>query len=101
MNYLIKLKFKKNKVGCLNGDSDELFFVVTVQGIEQIFLNIATGLIQMSGEELVTSLKIYDSDNYVASQTELNATDVGNTEIPSWSIDSIAHADSAKPHLCC
>ncbi|GLV39660.1 RabX1 [Carabus blaptoides fortunei] len=54
------------------------------QGIEQIFFNIAAGLIRLSGEDITTTLKIYDTDNPTAPASELNATDVGSTETASW-----------------
>lgn len=75
--------------------------LIIFQGIEQIFLNIAAGLIRLSGESMSTSLKIYDSDHPVGAPSELRATDVGKTEVPSWSIDSIAHGDTEKPYMCC
>lgn len=61
-------------------------------------------MIRMTGDDMAkTSLRVYETDEngITALTSELKATDVGKTETASWSIDSIAHADSLKPNMCC
>uniref|UniRef100_U5EU60 Putative rabx1 n=1 Tax=Corethrella appendiculata TaxID=1370023 RepID=U5EU60_9DIPT len=92
------------------------------QGIEQVFITIALGLIRLSGENVCTSLKRYESsDSLIASiSTQSNGMNgivqmgipvdsdsnvitngTGRLEMPSWSIDNVAHADSARAGWCC
>lgn len=68
-----------------------------------MFFHIALTLARLEGEDLAkTSLRVYETDeNGLIASSNLKATDVGKTETASWSIESIAHADSLKPNMCC
>ncbi|XP_058466209.1 uncharacterized protein LOC131439331 [Malaya genurostris] len=89
------------------------------QGIEQVFISIAVGLIKLSGEQICPSLKRYESsDSLVLSGYSSGMNGVvqmgipvdcdnvltdgtGRLETPSWSRDHIAHADNQHPGWCC
>uniref|UniRef100_A0A182JXR6 Rab-GAP TBC domain-containing protein n=1 Tax=Anopheles christyi TaxID=43041 RepID=A0A182JXR6_9DIPT len=85
-----------------------------LQGIEQVFISIAVGLIKLSGEDVCSSLKRYESnDSLVLSgySTRVNGVvqmgipvendsilsdGMGRLETPSWSRDHIAHGDEQR-----
>ncbi|XP_077298995.1 RAS oncogene family member RabX1 [Arctopsyche grandis] len=78
------------------------------QGIEQLFINVASDLLKTSGESINASMQSNDLDfpfedvlTPSADCSTLQATHIGKTETAPWSIDSIAHADSEKPYMCC
>uniref|UniRef100_A0A182Q6J5 Uncharacterized protein n=1 Tax=Anopheles farauti TaxID=69004 RepID=A0A182Q6J5_9DIPT len=89
------------------------------QGIEQVFISIAVGLIKLSGEDVCSSLKRYESnDSLVLSgySTRVNGVvqmgipvendsilsdGIGRLETPSWSRDHIAHGDEQRVGWCC
>ncbi|XP_054280531.1 ras-related protein Rab-31-like [Macrosteles quadrilineatus] len=65
-------------------------------GIEDVFLNTAMGLINLSKDSLVTSLRVYDSND----RPEPNSgRGYGTTTISAQ--DHVAHAETAKSPLCC
>uniref|UniRef100_A0A182WLL2 Rab-GAP TBC domain-containing protein n=1 Tax=Anopheles minimus TaxID=112268 RepID=A0A182WLL2_9DIPT len=84
------------------------------QGIEQVFISIAVGLIKLSGKDVCSSLKRYESnDSLVLSgySTRTNGVvqmgipvendsilsdGMGRLETPSWSRDHIAHGDEQR-----
>ncbi|KAI4467012.1 drab5-related [Holotrichia oblita] len=73
------------------------------QGIQQIFLGLARAVIQLSGTEVGHNLKVLDASScraLVADASDANATDVGRTEVPSWSINSMAHGEVQKSGCC-
>ncbi|CAB3223105.1 unnamed protein product [Arctia plantaginis] len=74
------------------------------QGIDQVFLNTASALLRLSSSNTMSSLRAYDSsdgDDKIPTgcPTEEDATHTGKVELPSWSIDNIAHGDVQKN--CC
>jgi Ras-related protein Rab-21 len=97
---------------------------VTDQGIEQVFISTALGLIQLSNDGCCSSIHRYESmdsipNSYQSSMlspgTELNGavqigipvdahiqtTATGRLERPTWSIDNIAHGSEGKIGWCC
>ncbi|GJQ82753.1 hypothetical protein Trydic_g19762 [Trypoxylus dichotomus] len=74
------------------------------QGIEQIFMGLARAVIQLSGTEIGHNLKVIDGANcraLVADSSDANATDIGRTEVASWSITSVAHGIAVQKSRCC
>lgn len=73
------------------------------QGIQQIFVGLARAVSQLSGTEVGHNLKVLDASScraLVADASDANATDVGRTEVPSWSINSLAHGEVQKSTCC-
>ncbi|CAG4963663.1 unnamed protein product [Colias eurytheme] len=75
------------------------------QGIDQVFLNTATSLLQLSATSLVSSLRSYDSVDGeerlpFGNPTEETATHTGKVELPAWSDDRVAHGEMQKT-MCC
>ncbi|CAH0552122.1 unnamed protein product [Brassicogethes aeneus] len=72
------------------------------QGVGVVFENIALGLLRMSVGKSNNTLKVYDDDinDIMAKSSELDATDVGNEEVVSISIKSIAHGDTVSSKCC-
>lgn len=71
-----------------------LLYVYIILGIEQVFLNVGMGLINLSKDSLVTSLRIYDSENTPQTQTSGFPVRYGTVE------DSRLEANLDKS-LCC
>uniref|UniRef100_A0A0K8TSD2 Putative rab subfamily protein of small gtpase n=1 Tax=Tabanus bromius TaxID=304241 RepID=A0A0K8TSD2_TABBR len=94
------------------------------QGIEQVFLATAVGLINLSKEKKCITLRRYESDDSVTAYTSaglvngyayhlpsvhdgipvenhIKANDVGHLERGPWSIDNIAHGDAETSWWCC
>ncbi|XP_046682635.1 ras-related protein Rab-31 [Homalodisca vitripennis] len=66
------------------------------QGIEDVFLNTAMGLMNLSKDSLVTSLRVYDSTD--KPDASLLSSGYGPT---IHAHDPAPHAETAKPSLCC
>ncbi|CAG2055228.1 unnamed protein product [Timema podura] len=77
------------------------------QGIEEVFLNVALGLIRLSHETLCSSLRVYDSISSLSpsnlsseiSRSRFNLTSDENNACEEKA-DAI-HAETEKPSLCC
>nr|CAD7444903.1 unnamed protein product [Timema bartmani] len=77
------------------------------QGIEEVFLNVALGLIRLSHETLCSSLRVYDSSSSLSpsnlsseiSRSRFNLTSDENNAYEEKA-DAI-HAETEKPALCC
>nr|CAD7402259.1 unnamed protein product [Timema cristinae] len=77
------------------------------QGIEEVFLNVALGLIRLSHETLCSSLRVYDSSSSLSpsnlsseiSRSRFNLTSDENN-VCEEKADAI-HAETEKPSLCC
>ncbi|KAG8296517.1 hypothetical protein J6590_055163, partial [Homalodisca vitripennis] len=64
--------------------------------IEDVFLNTAMGLMNLSKDSLVTSLRVYDSTD--KPDASLLSSGYGPT---IHAHDPAPHAETAKPSLCC
>lgn len=59
---------------------------------------------RLSGTEVGHNMKVLDASScraLSADASEDNATDVGHTEVPSWSITSVAHGVAVQKERCC
>uniref|UniRef100_A0A1B6M795 Uncharacterized protein n=1 Tax=Graphocephala atropunctata TaxID=36148 RepID=A0A1B6M795_9HEMI len=65
-------------------------------GIEDVFLNTAMGLMNLSKDSLVTSLSVYDSSD--KPETSQLSPGYGAT---IHAHDQAPHAETAKPSFCC
>lgn len=97
---------------------------VQEQGIEQVFLSTALGLIRLADESKCHTLRRYDSTNSISAYTsaeilnghafhlpavhmgipvdsDVKVNGTGRLERPSWSIDYIAHGDPERAGWCC
>lgn len=93
------------------------------KGIEQVFISTARGLLRLSDDSSCSSIKRYNSVDSLLNCDELNgfydktnlssvhlgipvdpnveANDTGRLEMPSWSINHIAHGDEHRTGWCC
>nr|CAD7573657.1 unnamed protein product [Timema californicum] len=77
------------------------------QGIEEVFLNVALGLIRLSHDTLCSSLRVYDSSSSFSpsnlsseiSRSRFNLTSDENN-VYEEKADAI-HAETERPSLCC
>jgi len=93
-----------------------------VQGIEQVFISIGLGLINLSTESSCSSMKRYESKDSLYSSTHSSMTNLsegvhmaidisshsnieangeGRVELGPWARDAIAHADPQRSGWCC
>lgn len=95
------------------------------QGIEQVFITTALGLIRLSSENPSSTLRRYESIDSIPNgsltnltmnggmyssmvdmgipvdESTLEANGTGRLETASWSIDHIAHGDEQRSGWCC
>lgn len=95
------------------------------QGLNQVFLRIAEGLVRLANENKSQTLRRYDSSNSISAYSnvfadddqafhlpsvhlgipveegDVHSSDVGRLETPSWSIDHIAHGSVETTGWCC
>ncbi|XP_055379578.1 uncharacterized protein LOC129610848 [Condylostylus longicornis] len=93
------------------------------QGLNQVFLSVALGLVHLAKEGKSHTLKQFDSSDSITAymlaspsdmtlnlpsvqvgipvENNVKANGVGRLERVSWSIDHIAHADVEKSGWCC
>nr|CAD7203858.1 unnamed protein product [Timema douglasi] len=77
------------------------------QGIEEVFVNVALGLIRLSHDTLCSSLRVYDSSSSFSpsnlsseiSRSRFNLTSDENN-VYEEKADAI-HAETERPSLCC
>lgn len=76
-----------------------------VQGIEQVFHNVAVQLVRLAGKEHIESLKVYevDDDGNILSRSDIDDTRIvlGKVEDVHQSINSIAIGSKVKPRCFC
>ncbi|XP_070499874.1 uncharacterized protein RabX1 [Chironomus tepperi] len=98
--------------------------VVQNQGIEQVFMSIGLGLINLSSESNCSSMKRYESkDSLLSTHSSMSnlsgiqyydgvhmaidisqsveANDVGRIEVGPWERDAVAHGYPQKSGWCC
>lgn len=66
-----------------------------ISGIEQVFLNVGVGLINLSKDSLATSLRVYDSENMPQTPTSGFPVMYGSVE------DSGQDVGHSEKSLCC
>ncbi|XP_069688175.1 uncharacterized protein RabX1 isoform X1 [Periplaneta americana] len=90
--------------GCMNYRNDGL--MVYLNGIEDVFLNTAMGLIRLSQDSLCSSLRIYDSADPLSpistmGKNTLLEGDGDSSNQYSLQNTSVAHAEVERTPMCC
>ncbi|PNF23386.1 hypothetical protein B7P43_G12942 [Cryptotermes secundus] len=74
---------------------------VNDEGIEDVFLNTAIGLIRLAQDSLCSSLRIYDLSDPMSPVSSVgNESGVGQNH-HSLQMTSVEHAEVERPRLCC